>query len=123
LAGMLPMPQKADALLAAEKEPGAKGLLEKIELEIQKRARQGIAEGVPDLQSEAQQLISLKQLSGMLEPRLGGMLQKLLTHWDESSGVEEKLADVMKANEELKKRCEALEAAAASGGGAGTPEA
>lgn len=110
--------QKADALLAAEKEPGAQGLLDKIELEIQSR---GIPEGDPmGAKSEAELLAALGQLSGMLAPGMGEMLTKLLKHWDESGGAEgaeeiqAELAGAMNENEELKQRCEALAAAAAA---------
>ena len=86
-------------------------------------AAAGIPEGDPfDGKSEAELLASLGQMSGMLAPGLGGMLKKLLTHWDESGGAEgaeeiqAELAGAMNENEELKKRCEELAAAAAASG-------
>ena len=66
-------------------------------------------------------------MSGMLAPGLGGMLKKLLAHWDESGGAEgaeeiqAELASAMNENEELKKRCEALAAAASGADDAADP--
>ena len=100
-----------DAKAAAEKEAGARGLVEKIEAELKSR----IPEGDPMPTSEREQLASLQQLSGMLAPALGSMLKKLLGHWEAAGGVQEQRGAAEREqleaeNAELRARCEKLAA-------------
>lgn len=112
--------QLSDAQAAAEKEAGARGLVQKIEAKLKSRK---VAEGDPasaitGSSSEAELLASLQQLGGMLAPPLGGMLKKLLAHWEATGGAAAAATDRSKQlqaeNAELRSRCEALAAAAAT---------
>ena len=104
-----------DARAAAEKEPGARGLVEKIEAELRSR----VPEGNPTPAGEKEQLASLQQLSELLAPQLGGMLKKLLAHWEATGGaaaqqhVGSTVEQLEAENVELRTRCEKLTAAEA----------
>ena len=114
--------QRSDAQAAAAKEPGARGLLDKIEQAL--RAR-GIEEGEPNPAQppapapapapptfsgdEGAALQQLSQLSGMLAPPLGGMLSKLLEHWRANAGASAAAAKELEALRAERQGAAALE--------------